>query len=107
MYVTRSLIHLPSATMDFQRPCVFRPQTKVQPTNQPQKEQPDLSRKIGQGSYGEVFEHGDDSIIKKIDRFDRIEITCLEMTTLCEVSVLSNNRWTNLPFLEDVLICYK
>lgn len=58
--------------------------------------------KIGQGSYGEVFEHGTGSVIKKIDKFDKIGSNCLELTSICELAILSQNRWSNIPKLENV-----
>lgn len=61
--------------------------------------------KIGQGSYGEVFESDTGSVIKQIDKFDKFDKTasfCLELTSICELSILSKNRWSNIPKLENV-----
>ena len=58
--------------------------------------------KIGQGSYGEVFKHGSDSVVKKIDKFDKSASFCLEFTSICELAVLSKSRWSNIPKLENV-----
>jgi serine/threonine protein kinase len=67
-------------------------QSPITPTNM----------KIGQGSYGEVFQHSDDSVVKKIDKFDMSDPSCFEFTSICELSILSKNRWQNVPALQNV-----
>jgi serine/threonine protein kinase len=59
-------------------------------------------KKIGQGSYGEVFQHSEDSVIKKIDKYDASGPFHLEFTSVCELSILSKNRWQNVPSLQNV-----
>jgi serine/threonine protein kinase len=58
--------------------------------------------KIGQGSYGEVFQHNEDSVIKKIDKYDVSGHFHLEFTSVCELTILSKNRWQNVPSLQSV-----
>ncbi len=61
------------------------------------------NKKIGQGSYGEVFQHGDNSVIKKMDTF--VAPSAFEFTSICELAILAKNRWVpHLPTLEDVSI---
>jgi serine/threonine protein kinase len=59
--------------------------------------------KIGSGSYGQVYKKSDNTIVKKVDRLEENHIiTALELTSICEIAVLSKGSIRNIPKLSEI-----